>query len=58
MGLTIARDLTQLQRGTFALTIDGDLFKATLTFPRCQKTQDPAGKIRWKIPSPYGMMMP
>ena len=25
-------------------TIDGDLFKATLTFPRCQKTQDPAGK--------------
>ena len=44
LGLAIARDLTQLQRGTFALTIDGDLFKATLTFPRCQKTQDPAGK--------------
>lgn len=44
LGLSIARDLTQLQRGTFALTIDGDLFKATLTFPRCQKTQDPAGK--------------
>ena len=31
-------------RGTFALTIDGDLFKATLTFPQRQKTQDPAGK--------------
>ena len=44
LGLSIARDLTQLQRGTFTLTIDGDLFKATLTFPRCQKTQDPAGK--------------
>lgn len=44
LGLAIARDLTQLQRGTFALTIDGDLFKATLTFPRCQKSQDPAGK--------------
>lgn len=44
LGLAIARDLTQLQRGTFTLTIDGDLFKATLTFPRCQKTQDPAGK--------------
>ena len=44
LGLSIARDLTQLQRGTFALTIDGDLFKATLTFPRCQKSQDPAGK--------------
>lgn len=44
LGLAIARDLTQLQRGTFTLTIDGDLFKATLTFPRCQKSQDPAGK--------------
>lgn len=34
LGLSIARSLTQLQHGTFALAVDGDLFKATLTFPR------------------------
>lgn len=34
LGLSIARSLTQLQHGTFSLTIDGDLFKAALTFPR------------------------
>lgn len=34
LGLSIARSLTQLQHGQFELTIDGDLFKAMLTFPR------------------------
>ena len=34
LGLSIARSLTQLQGGDFSLTIDGDLFKAGLTFPR------------------------
>lgn len=34
LGLSIARSLTQLQNGTFALAVDGDLFKAILTFPR------------------------
>lgn len=34
LGLSIARSLTQLQHGQFDLTIDGDLFKAALTFPR------------------------
>ena len=33
LGLSIARSLTELQRGTFALTVDGDLFKAELAFP-------------------------
>ncbi|MDY3014435.1 MAG: sensor histidine kinase [Evtepia sp.] len=33
LGLSIARSLTQLQRGTFRLSIDGDLFKAALSFP-------------------------
>ena len=33
LGLSIARSLTELQRGSFALTVDGDLFKAELTFP-------------------------
>ena len=34
LGLSIARSLTQLQHGTFALAVDGDLFKAILTVPR------------------------
>ncbi len=33
LGLSIAKDLTMLQNGTLALQIDGDLFKALLTFP-------------------------
>ena len=33
LGLAIAQSLTQLQHGTFSLTIDGDLFKVTLTLP-------------------------
>ncbi|MCR5844959.1 MAG: HAMP domain-containing histidine kinase [bacterium] len=35
LGLAIARSLTELQRGTFDLKIDGDLFKAILSFPTC-----------------------
>ena len=31
LGLSIARSLTELQGGTFELTVDGDLFKATVT---------------------------
>ena len=33
LGLAIAQDLTRLQGGTFALEIDGDLFKARVEFP-------------------------
>ena len=33
LGLSIARSLTQLQKGTLELTVDGDLFKAVLRFP-------------------------
>ena len=32
LGLSIAQSLTSLQRGTFALSVDGDLFKASVTF--------------------------
>ncbi len=32
LGLSIAKSLTELQKGNFDLTVDGDLFKATLTF--------------------------
>ncbi len=33
LGLNIARSLTELQNGTFTLSIDGDLFKAIITLP-------------------------
>ena len=33
LGLSIARSVTELQGGTFQLTADGDLFKATVTLP-------------------------
>lgn len=32
LGLSIAKSLTELQKGRFDLTVDGDLFKAALTF--------------------------
>ena len=32
LGLSIARSLTELNRGALELTVDGDLFKATLVF--------------------------
>ena len=33
LGLSIAQSLTSLQKGQFDLVVDGDLFKANLTFP-------------------------
>ena len=33
LGLSIARSLTELQKGTLDLTVDGDLFKVVLRFP-------------------------
>lgn len=33
LGLSIAQSLTELQKGTFSLAVDGDLFKATVRFP-------------------------
>ena len=37
LGLSIARSLTALMGGTFGLEIDGDLFKARLSFPVIEK---------------------
>ena len=43
LGLSIARSLTELQHGKFALSIDGDLFKATVTFsPAPPPEEEPA----------------
>ena len=33
LGLSIASSLTDLQHGSFAITVDGDLFKVTVTLP-------------------------
>ena len=33
LGLSIARSMAELQQGALDLTVDGDLFKATLSFP-------------------------
>ncbi len=37
LGLSIARDLAALQGGTLTLSVDGDLFKASLQFPRYEE---------------------
>lgn len=34
LGLSIAKTLTEMQKGTFELYLDGDLFKVTIAFPR------------------------
>ena len=36
LGLSIAESLTELQKGEFNITLDGDLFKVTLKFARIQ----------------------
>ena len=38
LGLSIAKDLTELQKGQFSLYIDGDLFKAQVAFDLGEKT--------------------
>lgn len=49
LGLSIAKNLTELQGGTFELYLDGDLFKVIITFPRVRrliKEQTPKKKTR------------
>ena len=36
LGLNIAKSLMELQRGSLDITVDGDLFKVTLTFPAAE----------------------
>ena len=36
LGLSIARSLTELQGGLFRLEVDGDLFKAVVSFPQAK----------------------
>ena len=34
LGLAIARSFTELQKGTFAVDVDGDLFKVTMVWKK------------------------
>ena len=45
LGLSIATSLTAIQGGDFRLTIDGDLFKVTLTLPRAEQ-KIPSGGVK------------
>lgn len=40
LGLSIAKNLTELQGGKFLLYLDGDLFKVTIVFPRLYQKGD------------------
>ena len=37
LGLSIAKSLTELQKGTFEIYLDGDLFRVTVSFPVWKK---------------------
>ena len=41
LGLSIAKNLTVLQHGTFDIYLDGDLFKVTITFDEVKKEKKP-----------------
>jgi signal transduction histidine kinase len=41
LGLSIARSLAELQNGQLRLALDGDLFKAILSFPLVEKPAEP-----------------
>ena len=41
LGLSIAKDLTELQGGTFRLYLDGDLFKVMISFEKAVKNEKP-----------------
>ena len=36
LGLNIAKSLVELQKGTFSIAIDGDLFKVGFALPRTE----------------------
>lgn len=40
LGLSIAKDLTALQKGDFQIIIDGDLFKVKISFPLFQEKEE------------------
>ncbi|MCD7802683.1 MAG: HAMP domain-containing histidine kinase [Clostridiales bacterium] len=62
LGLSIARNLTNVQGGQFDLVVDGDLFKAVITFPSApplpeepEKTEAPKTPNAPPLPEPPTM---
>jgi signal transduction histidine kinase len=46
LGLSITKSLIEVQKGNFNIYVDGDLFKAVITFPQMVETQsDVKGKL-------------
>lgn len=55
LGLAIARSFTELQHGSLHISVDGDLFKATLIFRKwngSKETEKEAEKPHGRYPSP------
>lgn len=51
LGLSIAKNLTELQKGSFDIYLDGDLFKVTIIFPEAPELRrDTAGGACQKEP--------
>lgn len=44
LGLSIAKNLTELQKGSFDIYLDGDLFKVTIIFPEAPSPGKSAGR--------------
>ena len=40
LGLSIAKNLTELQKGEFRIVLDGDLFKTLLRFQEYRETEE------------------
>ena len=39
LGLSIAKNITELMQGSFEVYLDGDLFRVTITMPRVSKNR-------------------
>ena len=45
LGLAIAKSFTELQKGTFEIQVEGDLFKAEVRFKRKAQSSDAEGNM-------------
>lgn len=50
LGLSIAKNLTELQGGEFTLYLDGDLFKATIIFPKAYQKMEEESHLESPAP--------
>lgn len=54
LGLSISKSLTELCGGTFELFLDGDLYKAVITFPLLRAVAEPEVKAETQPAEPAG----